>query len=214
MFQLDSIFEGAWRRHRCGNTLGFSVRKIFAWVLSELWKLIQDLIIVRVIFEIDVSRRMESCRTFDGTSGDAQACSCFQFIKEARSAFSSESSSGFFGRIKPAEGFLVLPLDLFFYSRSKYCKMPVGFQALAAVTVNHWTQLSSDLETDPAAKAARVMDFHASSLVLDFLLNRQTPIPLLVSRKGYCYKMGDWPILWADNPWQAISFIILLHSLL
>ena len=47
-----------------------------------------------------------------------------------------------------------------------------------------------DHETDPAAKAARVMDFHASSLVSDFLLNRQAPIPSLVSRKGYCYKMG------------------------
>ena len=68
--------------------------------------------------------------------------------------------------------------------------MPVGFQTLAAVTINHWTQFSSDLETDSAAKAARVMDFHASSLVLDFLLNRQAPIPSLVSRKGYCYKMG------------------------
>ena len=133
---------------------------------------------------------MESCGAFDGTSGDAQACSSFQFIKEARSAFSAESAPGFFGRIKPAEGFLALPLDLLFYSRSICCKMPVGFQALAAVTVNHWTQFSSDHETDPAAKAARVMDFHASSLVLDFLLNRQAPIPSLVSRKGYCYKMG------------------------
>ena len=67
--------------------------------------------------------------------------------------------------------------------------MPVGFQALAAVTVNHWTQFSSDLETDPAANATRVMDFDAYSLVSDFLLNRQAPIPSLVSRKGYCYKM-------------------------
>ena len=133
---------------------------------------------------------MESCGAFDGTSGDAQACSSFQFIKEARSAFSAESAPGFFGRIKPAEGFLALPLDLFFCCRSICCKMPVGFQALAAVTVNHWTQFSSDLETDPVAKAARVMDFHASSLVSDFLLSRQAPIPSLVSRKGYCYKMG------------------------
>ena len=132
---------------------------------------------------------MESCGAFDGTCSDAQACSSFQFIKEARSAFSAESAPGFFGRIKPAEGFLVLPLDLFFYSRSICCKMLVGFQALAAVTVNHWTQLSSDLETDPVAKAARVMDFHASSLVSDFLLSQLAPIPSLVSRKGYCYKM-------------------------
>ena len=124
-----------------------------------------------MIFEIDVSRRMEPCGTFDGTCGDAQACSSFQFIKKARSAFSTESAPGFFGRIKPAEGFLVLPFDLFFYSRSICCKMPVGFQALAAVTVNHWTQFSSDLESDPLAKVARVMDFHASSLVSDFLLS-------------------------------------------
>ena len=68
--------------------------------------------------------------------------------------------------------------------------MPVGFQALAAVTVNHWTQFSFNLEKYPAAKAARIMDFHASSYVSDFLLNRQAPIPSLVSRKGYCYKMG------------------------
>jgi len=68
--------------------------------------------------------------------------------------------------------------------------MPVSFQALAAVTVNHLTQFSSDHETDPAAKAARVMDFHASSLVSDFLLSQLAPIPSLVSRKGYCYKMG------------------------
>ena len=133
---------------------------------------------------------MKSCGAFDRTSGDSQACSSFQFIKEARSAFSAESSPSFFGRIKTVEGFLVLPLDLFFYSRSICCKMPVGFQALTAVTVNHWTQFSSDPETDPAAKAIRVMDFHASSLVSDFLLNRQAPIPSLVSRKGYCYKMG------------------------
>ena len=132
---------------------------------------------------------MEPCGTFDGTCGDTQDCSSFQFIKEARSAFSAESAPGFFGRIKPAEGFLVLPLDLFFCGRSICCKMPVGFQTLAAMTVNHWTQFSSDHETDPVAKAARVMDFHASSLVSDFLLNRQAPIPSLVSRKGYCYKM-------------------------
>ena len=35
-----------------------------------------------MIFEIDVSCRMELCRTFDGTSGDAQAFSSFKFIKE------------------------------------------------------------------------------------------------------------------------------------
>ena len=152
---------------------------------------------------------MESCGAFDGTCSDAQACSSFQFIKEARSAFSAESAPGFFGRIKPTEGFLVLPLDLFFYSRSICCKMPVGFQALAAVTVNHWTQFSSDLETDPVAKAARVMDFHASSLVLDFLLNRQAPIASLVSRKGYCYKMGLTDIVSR----QSLASDFLHHSI-
>ena len=91
--------------------------------------------------------------------------------------------------------------------------MPVGFQTLAAVTVNHWTQFSSDLETNPVAKAARVMDFHASSLVSDFLLSQLAPIPSLVSRKGYCYKMGLTNTV-PDNPWLAISFIILLLSLL
>ena len=152
---------------------------------------------------------MESCGAFDGTSGNAPACSSFQFIKEACSAFLAESTPGFFGRIKPAEGFLVLPFDLFFYSRSICCKMPVGFQTLAAVTVNHWTQFSSDHETDSAAKAARVMDFHASSYVSDFLLNRKPPIPSLVSRKGYCYKIGLSNTV-PDNPWLAISFIITI----
>jgi len=62
--------------------------------------------------------------------------------------------------------------------------MPVGFQALTAVTVNHWTQFSSDLETDPAAKAARVMDFHASSFGFGFFVEPTSSHPLTCQQEG------------------------------
>ena len=173
-----------------GRKSGVPVEEIFARVLPEFRKLIQHLVIVRMVFEINVSCRMKAGWPVDAACGDAQTFSVFQFIKETRSAVSTESTPGPFGRIKPAQGLLVQPFYLLLPRSGIGRKMTMGFQALAAVTIKHRTQLTLDLKMNTFAKAASAMDFHASSFHSGSKFDGLLPTPSLVCTRGYCYKIG------------------------